>query len=104
MITVNATYVLQTGEKKSFASTSVLICHARLDPRTYDSTVDVRVLSGSTGYQIDGIEMTFDKATLVALTPSGADEVLQYQNLIDQAVAAVLDAISENSAVTFTVV
>jgi len=48
------------------------------------------------------IELTY--ATLNALTPSGADDVEKFYNLCEQAVVDYLEAITENSAVTFTIV
>lgn len=106
MITASATYTYITGSKVLYSSLDTFIIPQVLDD---DSIVRVEMRAlGSTAVTTGNIagthtiELTY--ATLNALTPSGADDVEKFYNLCEQAVVDYLEAITENSAVTFTIV
>lgn len=106
MITANANFTLEQGSKVLFNALSTYVV-----PTVYDEEGIVRcelktlgVLGTAPGGYAGTYAIEFTYATLNALTPSGADDVEKFFNLCEQAVVDYLEGITENSAVTFTIV
>ncbi|HMY36145.1 MAG TPA: hypothetical protein PKW36_08530 [bacterium] len=102
-ISADSNFYIQDGQPVTFKADTVKIyCFPTYDPQNDTCSVDVRVhIDG--GEQVAGVRLEFTKAELTAFTASGADNVLKFQNLVEQAVDDYLETLADNSSVTFTI-
>ena len=92
---------LKTGEIVSY-DTPNIFCDARYFTLDAFWVVTIKIQDPSTTDFVVAIDVEFTQATVDALTGSGGTETRLIQNTILQAVVDYLEAITENSGVTFT--
>ena len=101
MLTASGTYSLQTGTKVQYTTAATLTVTAIFDKANDAYTCQVQAIYSGTVQ--GGYTVTFGKSRLTSFTASGADDILKAFNLCEQAVKADLEALTENSGVTFTI-
>ena len=102
MITADADYVIQGSTVKYRYSTTEIHCVIAID-KDNGIKVDVQVWD-STPTLHGSTTLSFTEADIEAYSSGESGEFSVFKNCVEQAVAAVLDGISGNSLVTFTVV
>lgn len=101
MLTASGTYSLYPGTKKVHQASATLTVAVMFDK--VQDAYTCYVTAAYSGTPEGGYVVTFTKSRLTSFTSSGADDVLKAFNLCEQAVKADLEALSENSGVTFTI-
>lgn len=106
MITTSDTFAIETGSKTRYAGAAIYS-----KPRVYADTetvlVDVDIIDDSAlvdGGILGSVLLEFEYADLTAFTASGANDVLKFYNLVEQAVDDYLENLPQNSSATFTIV
>ena len=92
---------LETGKIVSYDTPNVF-CDARYFTAQEVWIVTIKVQDASTTDYVATLDVEFTQSTIDALTGSGGTETRLIQNTILQAVVDYLEAITENSGVTFT--
>lgn len=105
MITTSDSFAIDDS-KTRFAGASCY-CLPRYLADTEMTIVDVQVIDDSAVVD-SGILATFtlefDNAALTAFTPTGANAIEEYYNLVEQAVDDYLENLGANSGATFSIV
>lgn len=101
MLTANAAYTLRTGTKTQLTTSATVYVRCMFDKTENQYKADVS--ARFQGTQVDGASFSYTQSELTAYTSSGANDVLKAFNLVEQAVKASLEALAENSGVTFTI-
>lgn len=105
MIQADDSFYLVTGSKTLYEDTTYIYSYAKI---AYEESVvytDIFILSGADpnlGY-IALHEERIDFSTISAFSETGTEQVDKFYNQLEQAVVAYLEAIAENSAITFTI-
>lgn len=105
MITTSDTFAIETGSKTRYAGAAVYS-----KPRVFADTekvlVDLDVISDSgsvDGNILGSILVEFDYTDLAAFTPTGANSIEEFYNLVEQAIKDYLEGLAQNSGATFTI-
>lgn len=93
---------LKTGDIVSYNDSPNIFCDARYFTLDAVWIVTIKIQNTSTTDYVATLDVEFPQATVDALTGSGGTETRIMQNTILQAVVDYLEAITENSGVTFT--
>ncbi|HPU58939.1 MAG TPA: hypothetical protein PLG48_05465, partial [Candidatus Avimonas sp.] len=101
-ISTDGPIVLKSGDIVTY-DTPDIYCDARYYTLEATWVVTMKIIAGgaTTGF-VTSVDIELAQSTVDALTGSGGTETRVMQNTILQAVAAYLDGITENAAVTFT--
>ena len=103
MITASGNFVLYEGSKQLFSSLDIIVdFEYKALNDTFLCDIMPAVISTTTAPQ-GGHMVSITKASVDAKTGTGANPSDELKNQIDQVIADYLDAITENSALTFTV-
>ena len=104
MITASANYVLYEGSKAVYSALTI-VCEYQFNPITQMFQVGIVPATITAGSELRYANhpVEFSKASVDAETGTGTNPSDKLGNQIDQLVADYLDAITENSAITFTV-
>lgn len=103
-ITANANYVIFEGSKELYTAWSIVVTfryHAVND--NFECDIIPATISADGTNPAGGHFILATKAAVDAKTGTGTNPSDKLKNQIDQVVADYLDAITDNSAVTFTV-
>lgn len=106
MITTSDSFAIETGSKTRFAGAAVY-CKPRVFADTEKVLVDVDVIDDSAlvdGGILGSVLLEFDYTDLTAFTASGANDILKFYNLVEQAVDDYLENLAQNASATFTIV
>lgn len=105
MITTSDVFGIEDGNKLRFAAASVYCI-----PTYYDDIeltgVEVRVIEDVSAVDVRvlaSIRLEFTNTELTAFTASGANDILKYYSLVEQAVKDYLEGLTVNSSATFTI-
>ena len=104
MITASANYVLYEGSKAVYSALTI-VCEYQFNPITQMFQVGIVPATITAGADLRhaNYPVEFSKADVDAETGTGTNPSDKLGNQIDQLVADYLDAVTENSAITFTV-
>lgn len=103
MITASADFVLFEGSKQQYSVTSIVVDYAfSVINNAFVCNILPAVVSASTNIHGE-YSRVITKAAVDAKTGTGTNPSDKLQNQVEQVVADYLDALTENSSVTFTV-
>ncbi len=104
MITASGNYVLYEGSKQAFTALTI-VCEYRYNPQQETFLISIHPATATAGdtTRYGDHPIAVSKAAVDAETGTGTNPSDKLGNQIDQLVADYLDAITENSAITFTV-
>ncbi len=105
MIQADDSFYLVTGSKTLYEDTTYIYSYPKISYEEATVYTDIYVLLTSdpnAGYAALK-EERFDFATISAFSATGTEHVEKFYNQIEQAVVAYLEAITENSGITFTI-
>lgn len=96
-------FVLEAGSQQQFSSSNI-ICVPRYYELQQSFDVDLWVQDSSTTKHLSNGSMNLTRTEVDAETGSGTGETTQWFRALQEAVITKLEAIPDNSAITFTVV
>ena len=104
MITADSNYGLYEGSELLYSALSIVVDY-RYSAINDSFLVTIRpaTVVASTTTPVDSFTISVTKTEVDSKTGTGTNPSDKLQNQIDQLVADYLDAITENSAITFTV-
>jgi hypothetical protein len=104
MITASANYVLFEGSKTTYSALTI-VCEYEFNPITQMFRVGIvpATITAGADLRYSNYPVELSKAAVDAKTGTGTNPSDKLGNQIDQVVADYLDAITENSAITFAV-
>ena len=104
MITASANYVLYEGSKAVYSALTI-VCEYQFNPITqrFQGGIVPATITAGADLRHANYPVEFSKADVDAETGTGTNPSDKLGNQIDQLVADYLDAVTENSAITFTV-
>lgn len=105
MITTSAApFVLEDGSEQKFDGSSIIV-EPSYFTRASAYSVKLRVVnSGSIDVEMRDAYLQISKATVDTFTGTGTGDTAKMLNAVEQAVVDYLEAMPDNSGVTFTIV
>ena len=101
-ITSSGRVYLEAGALQSFASPTIYI-NPSYNPFLQQVSCRLSITAPSTTIVVSEITVVFDKATVDAKTGTGTGDTAKFFSACNQAVKDWLEAIADNSTVTFTI-
>lgn len=105
MITTGDTFGIEDGDKRLFAAASIY-CIPTYYADIEITGIEVIVTGGisDTDFKVlASFRLEITNSDLGEFTASGANDVLKYYNLVEQAVKDYLEGLTVNSSATFTI-
>jgi len=102
-ITSSGRVYLEAGALQSFASPTIYVSPA-YNPILEQVACRLSITAPSTTIVVNEITVVFDKATVDAKTGTGTGDTAKFFSAVNQCVKDWLEAIADNSAVTFTII
>lgn len=101
-ITSSGRVCLEAGALQSFASPTIYI-NPSYNPFLSQVSCRLSLTAPSTTIVVSEITVVFDKATVDAKTGTGTGDTAKFFSAVNQCVKDWLEAIADNSTVTFTI-